>query len=67
MKTVPVSKQAPTLDQMLARLKGYKMSLWEKRAQSIDWAVGQVLCMRNGSQLDEWMLRLTVAKALEQK
>lgn len=53
----------PTFEDLLSRLKGDKMNRWEKRAQKIDWAV--LVMNRRWPPLDEWMLRLTVAKALE--
>lgn len=56
-----------TIDEMLAKLKGTKMDYWQKRAQKIDFAVGQMLAMRNGHLFDEWDLRKTVAEMLESK
>jgi hypothetical protein len=52
------------IDAMLDRLRGYRMSRWEKRAQAIDWAAGNVLVDR--PERDEWMLRLWAAKAYDE-
>lgn len=58
-----------TYEEELAKLKasGYRMDAWQRRAQKISWAVGNVLCMRSIVAPDEWMLRKAAAEALEAK
>lgn len=50
---------------MLEQLRDYKMDAWETRAQAISWAVGQVMCMRDGHRHDEWALRKSAAEAYD--
>lgn len=55
----------PELSALLELARGYKMAPDEKRAQAIDWAVGNVLV--DHPEYDEWTLRLAAAKAHDAK
>lgn len=53
------------LSALFEKLRGHRPTVWDRRAQQIDWAVGQALCMRNGKELDEWELRRVAAEQWE--
>lgn len=55
------------LSALFEKLRGHKPTVWDRRAQQIDWAVGQVLCIRDkvSKALDEWELRRVAAERWE--
>lgn len=53
------------LDALMARLTGYRMTRWEKRAQAISFAAYNVLIDR--PEYDPWMCLLWAAKAHDDK
>lgn len=65
MRNTKPGSGSAELDALLEQLAGYKMDAWERRAQAIDWSVGNVMCMRNGHLHDEWMLRKVAAEQWE--
>lgn len=48
---------------MLERVRDHRTTVLEKRAQSISWVVGQLMCDRDYA--DEWELRRDAAAAWE--
>lgn len=56
-----------TIDEMLSRLRGYKMTPWEKRSQAIDFAVGNLLATTNHVPADEWLSRKWAAEAWDER
>jgi hypothetical protein len=60
-----ITRAGVRLSYLLHQLKGYRMDEWERRAQYISWAVGQVRCMRECEHADEWGLRQACANMWE--
>jgi hypothetical protein len=54
-----------TYEEMLAKLRGYKMTEWEKRSQAIDFATGNLMLDR--PEYDEWMVMKWAAEAYDER